>query len=499
MSTVTESLRAAIYNRVSDDRGGRSTSTDDQDAESCEHCDASGWTIAERYTEPGSASASRFATKARDVWARLLRDLRAGRFDVLVVWETSRAGRKMAPWVELIDTCRDLGVLVHVTSHERTYDPRNWRDRKTLLEEGISNEGSSEETSKRVLRASRASARAGLPYGRIPYGYRREYDPATGALLRQVPDEDQQPIVTEVFRRFAGGESGYAICMDFERRGVPVAYRRDLAKRRHPENPPAWDLARLRQMITCQAYIAQRVHRGVVVGPAAWPPLIDDETFRLCQKRLADDARRMNRGKNAPEHLLSGATFCAVCGGHMRKLDQHGAMVYQCRGRGGDFTRGRYHVTISADDLETYIRARVLRRLARPDALDLMTADHSAEAAAAAAELLTAQEQHREAVAALAAGTMSVAAFTAVEGPMLARVNAAKERAHADVPPVLREIAGPDAPARWKALAPDQRRAVVLAIMDIRVSRAAVRGPIPRGADRQAVTASRAEIVWKTA
>ena len=50
-------------------------------------------------------------------------------------------------------------------------------------------------TSKRIRRDVAARAAQGQPHGRIPYGYRREYDPHTGALLRQVPDPATAAIV----------------------------------------------------------------------------------------------------------------------------------------------------------------------------------------------------------------------------------------------------------------------------------------------------------------
>ena len=56
-------------------------------------------------------------------------------------------------------------MLIHVTSHDRTHDPGQWRDRKTLLEDGIDAEGESEKTSQRVQRDVRARAASGKPHG----------------------------------------------------------------------------------------------------------------------------------------------------------------------------------------------------------------------------------------------------------------------------------------------------------------------------------------------
>lgn len=55
-------------------------------------------------------------------------------------------------------------------NHGRLYDPSNWRDRKTLLEEAIKNEADSAETSDRVTRTLSHTARQGRPHGRAGFG-----------------------------------------------------------------------------------------------------------------------------------------------------------------------------------------------------------------------------------------------------------------------------------------------------------------------------------------
>ena len=56
-------------------------------------------------------------------------------------------------------------------------------------------------TSKRIRRAVRIRAAEGRPHGRIPYGYRREHDPATSKVLRQVPNAQTAPVVREIASR----------------------------------------------------------------------------------------------------------------------------------------------------------------------------------------------------------------------------------------------------------------------------------------------------------
>jgi DNA invertase Pin-like site-specific DNA recombinase len=499
--------RAGVYNRVSDDQNGRSKSTGQQDDENREAAEAEGWVIAATYTEPEGASASRFATKVREEWERCRADLDAGKLDVLVMWEASRSARRMAPFVELLDACRERGVLIHVTSHERTYDPRKWRDRKSLLDDGVKAEADSEETSQRVQRDVRERAAAGLPHGRLLYGYRREYefDEASGKrkLLRQVRREDQAVIVEEVFARFEAGESLYAIAMDLERRDVPVAYRKDPAKRRTP-GPPQWDIVRLRQMLANPGYIARRIRAGQVVADAKWPALVTEDVFWACQRRLDENQRRrrMKPGDTRDKWLLSGVARCGVCGAYLRCVPNHTArLVYQCRGRGGDATKGRYCTTIAAAVLEAYVTETVLERLSREDAAELFTADRSAETAAAAAALLAKTQELEELHQLAEEGKLTLSGLARHEPRLVAEIKTLEERARSHVAPVVRDTAGPDAAARWELLSLAQRKELLLNVCDVRLMKTQTMAERtrPRGMLDPEQAARRIVITWKTA
>jgi hypothetical protein len=75
-------------------------------------------------------------------------------------------------------------------------DPANARDRRTLQEDGTDSDYESAKASARALRASAASAADSRPHGRVPYGYRRRYDPATGRLAAQ----EVEPVEAAVVR-----------------------------------------------------------------------------------------------------------------------------------------------------------------------------------------------------------------------------------------------------------------------------------------------------------
>ena len=86
--------QAAIYARVSQDRLKTARSVAEQEAECRAACEAQGWPVAAVYRD-SDRSASRFATKPREQWERLVADLADGRFGVLVLWEPSRGTREL--------------------------------------------------------------------------------------------------------------------------------------------------------------------------------------------------------------------------------------------------------------------------------------------------------------------------------------------------------------------------------------------------------------------
>ena len=90
-----------------------------------------------------------------------------------------RGSRKVGEWVELIESCEKAGVKIAVTTHGRCYALSNPRDRRSLLEDAVDSEYESAKSSKRIKRDAAAAAVDGMPHGRIPFGYRRIYDPVT--------------------------------------------------------------------------------------------------------------------------------------------------------------------------------------------------------------------------------------------------------------------------------------------------------------------------------
>jgi DNA invertase Pin-like site-specific DNA recombinase len=448
-------LTAREYLRVSKDRSGRARSTEEQHDDNQRAADEFGFSLnGEAYSDV-SLSASRYATKLRGDFGRLLDDLARGRFgaDLLVLWEASRGSRKVSEWVDLLERCEQAGVRIHVVVHQRTYNPANHRDRRTLLEDAVDSEYQSAKSSDEIVRAAAANAAAGRPHGRTPYGYTRRYDPVTRRLVAQEPEPAEAEVVAELFRRLRQGHSLRAIERDFEARGI-------LSR-----NGKLFSPTQLREMALRPVYAGLRVHepgqhsrryRGNLSDavPATWPPLIDRETFYAVRALLLDSQRKTTRpGRGV--HLLSMIALCGECGSVLAATYRYGKRDYQCHERA--CTR------ISADDLDAYAERVMLAYLSRDDVIEQLRAQpEGGELTTVRGELAEARSELASLRSAGRSGKLSVATLLDVEPGWVARVEALEARERELItPPALSMLPpGKDVARRWQAAPMSARRTV---------------------------------------
>ncbi|WP_298752931.1 hypothetical protein [uncultured Serinicoccus sp.] len=147
-----------------------------------------------------------------------------------------------------------------------------------------------------------------------------ECDPTSGALLRQVPDEDTAPIVREMYPHVLEGDGCATISKDLTRRDVTPPAAADLphvagAAVAVHHRPPYRHLP---------TYAARRVHQGQVVGDADWPPLVDVDTWEWAVAVIRDPARNTRTGDSTATHLLTGIATCGVCGTPVHRIKNRG-------------------------------------------------------------------------------------------------------------------------------------------------------------------------------
>ncbi|MEV6416094.1 recombinase family protein [Kribbella sp. NPDC051718] len=408
-------------------------------------------------------SASRFKTREREDFDRLVEDLEADEFgaDVLMLWESSRGSREVGEWVHLIDLCEQRGILIHVTTHHRTYDPSNGRDRRALIEDATDSEYESWKISQRSLRSVAAGAKAGKPHGRVPFGYRRRYDEMTRKFVTQEPHPTEAPIVRELFKRLEARHSLREIADYFGREG----YRTRSGK--------VWTAAHLRSVALNRAYVGERVfERGrkgrsnggdVQIIPAKWKKLVDRDQFFAVQEILADPKRRTSRPGRAV-HFVSMIGRCGKCGGKIAaRVRRYPGRNVADRSEYTCHTRSCMRIDEAEVDLiaERAITAYVKRKDVH--AQFARRAGNSVALKAVREELADIREEHRDLAAQLSQGRISALLAADAEPGILARLEAARQREQELMTPA--ELAGFFEPGqdvdRWWEGAPMSTRRTV--------------------------------------
>lgn len=435
-------MRALIYTRVShDSASGRSPA--EQETEARQVCAREGWDVVDVATD--SRGASRHSKGKRDGWARAKAMLGAGDVDVLVTWEASRAQRDLAAYAELRQLCSQTGVRWNYSG--RTYDMSSKDDRFSTGLDALLAEREADETAHRVQRAIRANAVAGRPHGRVLYGYERVYDSATGALVRQEAHLVEADVVRRIFRDYLGGFGTRTLARALNDEGVRTRVG------------AAWSQATVRGVLTNPGYVARRKHQGQVIGDAAWPALVDVDTFERAQRRLEDQRTSTTRHSTRPR-LLTTIGRCGVCGGRIISLhDRNQRQTYTCR--------DKYEVSRDQTKLDGYVGDLVVERLCRPDvAAAFRAAPPDPELQAAAARVGELRAQLDEAIDAFTDGKLTAATLAKIEAKLLPEIAEAERSSRRVLVPLELDIPAAEHVRAWyDNLTHEVRREVVGALL----------------------------------
>jgi site-specific DNA recombinase len=334
--------QAVIYCRISDDRTGERAGVQRQEADARALCKRRGWEVAEVVVD-NDVSASRYTRKKRPGWARVMELATAGDVDVIAAYHTDRLYRRPSELEDLIDLAEHL--LIATVEGEFRLDTSDGRAMARVIAAMSAKEA--DDKSRRQRRKAVELADAGLPAGggRV-FGYEADQvtiRPAEAALVR------------EAARRVVNGDSLRSIMVDWRERGVETV------------RGGRWETTTIRRMVTAPRMVAKRTHHGQVHADAAWPPILDVDTWEACCAIL--DARFASPGPRARSYLLAGLVVCGRCGKRMHAQPSHrkgrNLRRYACiADRGGCGRCG-----INAERLEPDVVDVFLRRFARKDHL----------------------------------------------------------------------------------------------------------------------------------
>jgi site-specific DNA recombinase len=337
-------VRAGLYCRISDDRGGGGLGVERQRKDCAQLAAKLGWQVVDTYTDN---DISAYSGKRRPEYERMLADLATGRIDAVVTWHLDRLNRSPVELERLIPRLEQRGVQVQTVT-AGVIDIGTPSGRAVARTLGAWARFESEHKSERIRAKKRETALLGgvnAGGSNRPYGYAAD-------KLTVIPAEAK--LLRALMRRFLAGTSTAELCRDLNARGVPATGAR------------AWFSGSL-DLVLCSARIAgwrqaPRTTSGRGPGEflvrAQWPAIVSRRDVERARALMADETRRPG---SPSRWLLAGIVLCDGCGQPMAVTNRNQAeQRYGCaRGGSGNISLRCGHVSIAVMFLDRLVTARL--------------------------------------------------------------------------------------------------------------------------------------------
>lgn len=438
--------RAAIYARLSRNRGSEQSASTQRQVAACRKlAEERGLEVVQVEVDDDTSA---YSGKPRPGYSTVMELMESDAIDALLAWAPDRLHRSPRELEDFVDTVEEHAVDV-ITCQSGRVDLSTPAGR--LHARNLSNIAryESEHRSARTVAAHEQIAADGRwKGGPRPYGY-EQLDKKGN--LRIVPAEAK--IVREAARRIIAGERPGSVATDLNRRGVPTSKN------------TKWTTPTIRNMVASPTVAGRRSYKGEDVGPAAWKPILDADTSRAVRSVMDSGVKRGRVPRIAL--FTGGRLICGRCGGPMSSARKgSGVRAYRCT---------QDYLMVVAEPLEDLVVEAMLRRL---DAVEF-DADEADEHGLG--DQLDVLETELAALAEdLGAGRITRAEWLAARTPLTERIATARGRmAEVVESTTLAGIAVPGAVrAAWPELSLSRRQGVVDLLIDaVVVNPAASRGP----------------------
>lgn len=330
---MPDPIVAAVYARISLDRADRAGV--DRQLKDCRAlAKTHGWEVREYVDNDMSA----YSKKRRPEWERLLIDLHDGTVQALVAYHPDRLYRKLADLERLVVVIEAHHAQV-VTCAAGDIDLATASGRMVARMMGVFAQHESERTSERVKRMKKDKAAQGRPAGggKRPFGL-------TDDRTALVPAE-------AIELRITAGNLLAGASMSSEARRLNAAGVRSTMGNE-------WSTAAVARVIRAPYIAGLRAHKGIVVGEATWPAIVDRDTF----DRLATLVALRKRGRPPSDRfLLTGLLTCGLCGFplYAKYTGNPTTPDYHCKSNPTTKGQGCGRTAIRVEAAEAHVAAQV--------------------------------------------------------------------------------------------------------------------------------------------
>jgi len=361
--TPKKPVRAWLDLRISDDKTGEGRGIARHREECLEVCERRGYTVIGETVENSVK-----ATKGRRKGLMdLLEMIKNRQFDVLVVWAQDRLLRRNDDLELLIEACKISNVTIVTVGGDLDLATDAGRLVARILASVAA--GEIERKSARVRSAFEQSLRNGTKFGGSPrrFGYKLSNV--------EIDEEVEAPVLRRMYEMWNAGATLGEIVRWATAEGSVTAKGRTWTTgslRQVLANPANAGLRGTKPLLTDEegrpvlnsAGDQRRAEWHDVIGPATWPGVVDEDTWKAAASRLKDPARKSGRPNVGRKWLSAGLFRCATCNSVMKTWTNNQQRSVACPSLG--------HARRKAEPVEAYVRDIILERLRREDAIGLV-------------------------------------------------------------------------------------------------------------------------------
>lgn len=304
MAQTRESVRAAVYCRISRDREGLELGVERQRADCLRLVEANGWDLvhdgdSDTFVDNDISGGKHFTERA--AFGRLVRAAEAGRIDAVVAYSQARIYRDTKLFLEFCERLEVAGVEIVALVADTDVNPGGSLFVATVIaaKDAEERRRTGELIKRKMLdKAVRGEWHGGprpFGYGQPPVDDSAEAKRASIATYNEV-NEKEATLLQLAAEKILDGGSLRSIVTEWRAQGIKSTRGGNIT-----------------QSMVARTLIKPRIaglieYKGSILGKAQWPAILDEATWEQVKTILTDPSRKTTRANK--NYILRGILKC---------------------------------------------------------------------------------------------------------------------------------------------------------------------------------------------